>query len=1321
VRGAIDAVPTSIDSPAGSSPTSEREEVAASANIFMGGATATVPGAIAISLALERQRPLPLPEPFSQESVLGLLPNQNPCFTGRITALAEIERSLSRAQQGIITQSVVGLGGVGKTQLVTEYVYQSIEMKRYGYIVWLDGRNPLEAYQDLGKAFHLQFESNDSESQCITKVERLLKSHNASLLLVWDDATDQAQMLPYLASAARLKAHCLITSRAQYFGGARTNLAVIRLDVFNEMEALDYIQKRCILYPGLFEEASAKVLAKTLHYLPLALSQAVAYIVSRREQDGVYNYAISDYIKEYQQAIKHKLKKFYETSSDDEYQETVWTTWYLSINALSSAGKKQAIDLLEHCAYFDGNAMTDEFLSLVTNITTDETTDNIRALLSYSLIERLQGSSHPSIKIHQLVQTVIRLHLHEEPLPLDIPLSFPQLDDLTQEEDPVPETLLMRRYLTDNASQWQWDQRERTFHFPLSNPPPSSEELEAARAQKENPATALRRLVIPGSHNARHHQMIALLLKQLQKSFHFDERHMEQLRAVHILFAPHVEAVCNHALKAEVGESDAVGLLFRLGELIHYLKDAKKRQEIFQIILPYYEHFHSNHPLHAQALDHLAIAYGDLGDPQEQKRLLQCALRIKEHNYGIEHVEVACTLNNLANAYGALGDPQEKKRLLQRALVIQERYYGPEHVEVASTLNNLANAYAALGDPQEQKRLLQRALEIKERHYGPEHGQVASTLNNLANAYGALGDPQEKKRLLQRALEIQERYYGPEHVGVASTLNNLANAYAALGNYQEQKRLLQRALEIKERHYGPEHVEVAHTLGDLATAYGDLGDPQEQKRLVQRALVIKERYYGPEHVEVGHTLNNLSNVYGALRDHQEQKRLLERALVIQERYYGPEHVEVASTLGNLANAYGALGDPQEQKRLVQRALVIEERYYGPEHVEVASTLNNLATAYGALGDPQEQKRLVQRALMIFEHYYGPEHGQVAITLNNLANAYGDLGDPQEQKRLLQRALEIQERYYGAEHVEVASTLNNLATAYGDLGDRQEQKRLLQRTLVIKEGYYGAEHVEVASTLNNLATAYGALGDPQEQKRLVQRALVIQERYYGPEHVEMAGTLGNLANAYGALGELPSAQNSYHRALRIQQPFFGEAHPEVGRIFFNLSVLHFRQKEFSLSLVYLKQAHAIFLHHPNCGPTHPYTQKAIEALNQLAPHLSIWEAQMLRYTHSQRIGNQALQNKDYPTAIQHWQVALPFVTAQSFLSPARKLDAILLYERLGDAYREQGEWDKALANFTQAQIQLTYLTLQQSDDYLRITSKKSVCDIKLAATLAHQRG
>eukprot|EP00971_Amphidinium_carterae_P342771 6482189-Amphidinium_carterae.1 len=72
---------------------------------------------------------------------------------------------------------------------------------------------------------------------------------------------------------------------------------------------------------------------------------------------------------------------------------------------------------------------------------------------------------------------------------------------------------------------------------------------------------------------------------------------------------------------------------------------------------------------------------------------------------------------------------------LEKALRLKEAQYGPEHVEVAITLHNLGDACCKLGDDSKKRNLLEKALSIKEAHYGPEHVEVASTLNVLGFAY----------------------------------------------------------------------------------------------------------------------------------------------------------------------------------------------------------------------------------------------------------------------------------------------------------------------------------------------------------------------------------------------------------------------------------------------------------------------------------------------------------------------------------------------------------------------------------------------------------
>ena len=51
-----------------------------------------------------------------------------------------------------------------------------------------------------------------------------------------------------------------------------------------------------------------------------------------------------------------------------------------------------------------------------------------------------------------------------------------------------------------------------------------------------------------------------------------------------------------------------------------------------------------------------------------KKDLLERALKIQEKHYGEDHFELAVTLGNLGCAYGELGDHNKEKDLLERAL-----------------------------------------------------------------------------------------------------------------------------------------------------------------------------------------------------------------------------------------------------------------------------------------------------------------------------------------------------------------------------------------------------------------------------------------------------------------------------------------------------------------------------------------------------------------------------------------------------------------------------------------------------------------------------
>ena len=180
---------------------------------------------------------------------------------------------------------------------------------------------------------------------------------------------------------------------------------------------------------------------------------------------------------------------------------------------------------------------------------------------------------------------------------------------------------------------------------------------------------------------------------------------------------------------------------------------------------------------------------------------------INEAHYGRDHFQTANTLMNLGNAYGDLGNVQKKRELLERALGIFDAHYGRDHYQTAITLENLGNAYGALGNVQKKRELLERALGIQEAHYGRDHYQTANTLMNLGNAYGALGNVQKQRELLERALGINEAHYGRDHPELSLTLTNLAVTYQTLEQPVVALQTAQRAYRILMTHpdYGAEH------------------------------------------------------------------------------------------------------------------------------------------------------------------------------------------------------------------------------------------------------------------------------------------------------------------------------------------------------------------------------------------------------------------------------------------------------------------------------------------------------------------------------------
>ncbi len=69
------------------------------------------------------------------------------------------------------------------------------------------------------------------------------------------------------------------------------------------------------------------------------------------------------------------------------------------------------------------------------------------------------------------------------------------------------------------------------------------------------------------------------------------------------------------------------------------------------------------------------------------------ALKLGEHELGLDHPVTATVLNDVAELYRAQGRYTDAEPLRKRALAIRVMAFGPDHPDVATSLNNLALLY----------------------------------------------------------------------------------------------------------------------------------------------------------------------------------------------------------------------------------------------------------------------------------------------------------------------------------------------------------------------------------------------------------------------------------------------------------------------------------------------------------------------------------------------------------------------------------------------------------------------------------------------------
>jgi tetratricopeptide (TPR) repeat protein len=548
-------------------------------------------------------------------------------FVGREAELQRLHEMIQKSQQVAIV-AVAGMGGVGKTELATQYAQQNLQ-KYPGGVCWLSAQGIDVGIQILRFAeAKFKFIAPD-DRELVDRVKLCWDRWDAGdVLLVFDDVTDyKTQVKPYLpANSSKFKV--LLTTR---LGFDRT-LPQLSLGVLKPLAAMQLLKSLVARERLKNEPLVARKICKFLGYLPLALELVGRYL------DTMPDLSLQTLLKRLENArLEHEAMAKANPLMRYEYgvAEAFDLSWEQLDENAKNLGCWLSLYALADIPFVVEGMKDDEQQEIVEKAITD--------LLKLHLLQR---QSKGIYRLHPLIRQYFQMKLDELSEADEVKTYFTAQMVKVAKQIPQQPTRDLIQQLTPQIPHLA----EVTNHL-------------TAFIRDEELIYAFTGLGWFYQGQGFYKDAEPLLSQCLELIKH-------RLGAEH----PNIATSLNNLAL----------LYYATGRFSEAEPLVQEALELFQRQLGV------EHPDVATSLNNLAGLYRATGRYSKAESLYQQALDLLKRQLEAEHPHVAMSLNNLAELYRATGRYSEAEPLFLQALVICERSLGVDHPHTITVQKNYA-------------------------------------------------------------------------------------------------------------------------------------------------------------------------------------------------------------------------------------------------------------------------------------------------------------------------------------------------------------------------------------------------------------------------------------------------------------------------------------------------------------------------------------------------------------------------------------------------------------------------------------------------------
>ncbi|KXJ89912.1 hypothetical protein Micbo1qcDRAFT_212475 [Microdochium bolleyi] len=730
---------------------------------------------------------------------------------GNEMIITRLENNSEEAQSihGESCAALVGLGGVGKTQVALQFCYWVKANKPQYSIFWISAlsggafdQSCLEIVRELGLP---RVEGRDLDAKQQMK-DFFSKDPKAGKWLLVLDNADEIGLLETTPNSAGLGSFLPHSDDGIILVTTKTEAAAVLFapcDALIQLDMMDMPEARALLEKSMdtsrvadYDNSQSRRLLMALETLPLAITHAAAYLHQNRITIQEYLELLEGQEEEAVKLLSHEFSAIGQWHGQKKPYPAVMTTLLASLDQIGRRERHRrstfVVEVLMFLSRIEPKAIPKSMLPIVGG-SAECLTSTIGTLLQYAILTKGDGEFY---HLHSLVHLAVRSWVSREALSnAAAGLALVHLGSLMPDNEPLKHTECMAIMPHALRTLANVENQEPDARFSL-----------AAK--------------------------VSWWLGE-------DGRYHEALKWAMV--------ACNGVTNLYPRDSPA-SLTARYNLACARFKCGQwpSAAELLEPVVEGFEQAHSeDNGMLLLARAQLARTYAELGRAEESARLFESVAAVRRDTLPPGHLDRIAAEHDLAHLDLISGRLSRALESLTRIVPSMEEALPAEHSSVLKVQIDLAQAYLLGRRTREAVRILTHVCSVRGRTLPAEHPTHLASLQLLALAYLLDEQPSETIRILEPLLAVRSVTLPPHNSDRLSTQIYLGNAYIAADRVQEGLILLESVVHLA-RSSDLEQALRLYVIMSLKRAYEEAGDTGKVSELEAEMAAVRgclRRFY----------------------------------------------------------------------------------------------------------------------------------------------------------------------------------------------------------------------------------------------------------------------------------------------------------------------------------------------------------------------------------------------------------------------------------------------------------------------------------------------